>query len=360
LGFSPDYFTARRWFLQTAAAAQWTVDCHQIEARGPAGAPLWVDAASSPPPGSPADPTLIVSSGLHGIEGLFGSAVQLALLEEWRSSPCPVRCVLVHALNPYGFAWLRRTDERNVDLNRNFLLDGEPYAGSPRGYAALDAVLNPQRPPSRWDRLLPRLLPALAFRGVSTVRRAVASGQYDYPRGLFYGGHGPSATRRLIGELLPRWIHGSREVMHLDIHTGLGRWAAAKLLIDYAITDEQRQRLAAWFGEDTLRTANSSDLAYTARGGFGRWCVAQGFAEEYLFAYAEFGTFSNLRVLAGLRVENQAHHWLPASRSRALSAHALKELFCPSGPAWRAQALANARAIVTRAANGLASASRSR
>jgi hypothetical protein len=26
----------------------------------------------------------------------------------------------VHALNPFGFAWLRRVNEYNVDLNRNF------------------------------------------------------------------------------------------------------------------------------------------------------------------------------------------------------------------------------------------------
>ena len=26
----------------------------------------------------------------------------------------------IHALNPFGFAWLRRVNEDNVDLNRNF------------------------------------------------------------------------------------------------------------------------------------------------------------------------------------------------------------------------------------------------
>ena len=61
-----------------------------------------------------------------------------------------LRCVLLHALNPYGFAWLRRVNEHNVDLNRNFLLPGEAYRGSPAGYAALDPLLNPKSPPARW------------------------------------------------------------------------------------------------------------------------------------------------------------------------------------------------------------------
>jgi hypothetical protein len=29
--------------------------------------------------------------------------------------------VFVHALNPYGMAWLRRVNENNIDLNRNFM-----------------------------------------------------------------------------------------------------------------------------------------------------------------------------------------------------------------------------------------------
>ncbi len=61
--------------------------------------------------------------GLHGVEGFFGSAVQLACLEHWLSAEAPsVKYVFLHGLNPYGFAWRRRFDENNVDPNRNFLL----------------------------------------------------------------------------------------------------------------------------------------------------------------------------------------------------------------------------------------------
>ena len=57
-------------------------------------------------------------------------SLQLALLD---APPAPGpgdALVLVHVLNPYGMAWLRRTNENNVDLNRNFLLDGGAYASS--------------------------------------------------------------------------------------------------------------------------------------------------------------------------------------------------------------------------------------
>ena len=72
---------------------------------GPDGADLTIDVATSP---GPANRVVVISSGIHGVEGFFGSAVQLALLER---RPAPgVRWVLIHALNPYGFAWSRRFD----------------------------------------------------------------------------------------------------------------------------------------------------------------------------------------------------------------------------------------------------------
>jgi hypothetical protein len=93
------------------------------------------------------------------------------------------------------------------------------------------------------------------------------------------------------------------------------------------------------FGVERIRMA-ANDLAYTARGGFGGWCVSAGLAAEYLFAYAEFGTFSGLRVLSGLRAENHAHHWLAADDPAAIRAkQKLKDLFFPRDPTWRSRTI---------------------
>ena len=51
-------------------------------------------------------------------------------------------------------------------------------------------------------------------------------------------------------------------------------------------------------------------------------------ALDYLFACAEFGTYGPLRILAGLRAENQAHHWAPPTAASTVWAkQRLKELF---------------------------------
>ena len=356
--FPADYATARLRFREAAARAGWRAYARAVDPRGPSGEPLWIDAAVSPHPD--ARRTLVISSGLHGVEGFFGAAVQLALLEAWRVDPPAVRCVLLHALNPFGFAWLRRTDDRNVDLNRNFLREGESYRGAPDGYAALDGALNPQRPPAAWDAWILTLVPALLRRGPARITRAIAVGQYTFPKGLFYGGSGPTPARLAIEAGLREWLAGSADVVHLDLHTGLGKWEEANLLVDYPPSAPQRERLIRWFGPDCVRLPEGRAPDYSARGAFGPWCVSAGLAPEYLFAYAEFGTFSGARVLSGLRRENQAHHWgAPEDPSTVTAKQTLKELFCPPDSAWRSRTVARAVELARRARAGLEASCRS-
>lgn len=351
--FSPDYATARKRFRQAASRLGWDLEAHPIGATGPEGEELTVDVAISPGAGS--ERTLVLSSGLHGVEGFFGSAVQVGLLEQWASqTPPTAKCLFLHALNPFGFARIRRFDENNVDPNRNFLLAGEPYAGAPAGYAALDPLLNPRRPPSRWEPFTLKALLKVARHGMTPLRTAIAAGQYEFPQGLFFGGAGPSTAHQLLAEHLGRWLQGSRSVAHLDFHTGLGPKGTSKLLIDYPLSAHQRRYLTDWFGADSFEAGNSSGIAYQPRGGFGRWCTSRAFAADYLYACAEFGTYGPIQVLAGLRAENQAHCWgLPTASSTLRAKQRLKELFCPSSKAWRSQVLSKSFHLVSQTLQGL-------
>src|SRR5512143_338848 len=131
--FAPDYATARARFRAAAAAR----DAAQTEylhpaARGPSGETLAIDLAVLGP--RDAEALLVVSSGTHGVEGFCGSGIQVALLED-PAITCtltggPLALALVHAVNPYGFAHIRRTNEDNVDLNRNFLDFDAPLPSS--------------------------------------------------------------------------------------------------------------------------------------------------------------------------------------------------------------------------------------
>jgi hypothetical protein len=69
---------------------------------------------------------LWINSATHGVEGFCGSGVQIGMMARgWhRRLPDNVALLLTHAINPHGFAWVRRVTEDNVDLNRKFTPPG--------------------------------------------------------------------------------------------------------------------------------------------------------------------------------------------------------------------------------------------
>ncbi len=107
--FAASYADARGKFLAAALDAGARVRRRIHPERGPAGETLAVDVARLGP--ANARRVLVVVSATHGAEGFCGSGVQTSLLVE-RDAPRPhapdTALVLIHAINPFGFAWLSR------------------------------------------------------------------------------------------------------------------------------------------------------------------------------------------------------------------------------------------------------------
>src|SRR6266849_2791504 len=173
--FPPNYVTARFRFREKVEERGGKLYTLELDARGPAEEVLTIDIGwfGSDRPRR----ALLISSGLHGVEGFAGSATQLQFLDKMQSPPADTAVVLFHSLNPYGMAWLRRVNEQNVDLNRNFLAQDDRYAGAPSGYERLDPLLNPKKMPSP-DLFVPRALWEVVRHGPASIRQAVAGGQY--------------------------------------------------------------------------------------------------------------------------------------------------------------------------------------
>ena len=348
--FSPSYAVARRRFRDAARDVRASVEEFPFPGRGPDGQALAVDVATV----GAARParTVVVSSGLHGVEGFFGSAVQLAWLQGVRAGriavPPGAAVVLAHALNPYGFAWRRRANEGNVDLNRNFLDPGEPYAGAPPLYDRVHRLLNPDSPPSRADLFAVRAAWAVCRHGLPALRAAVAEGQYDHPSGLFFGGHGPEASTRLIQERFRTWTRDAAEVVHLDLHTGLGPHADCQILVEPVHAPDlgwYRARFAP-----TRVVSVAEDGAYAARGVMGAWLGRHAEGRRYRFACVEIGTCPSLRVLRALRAENRAHRFsAPRSAPYQRAKRELVECFCPSSGHWRRETVGRTLELVARA-----------
>ena len=216
--FSSSYGEARERFRDLADHAGAELEALPLPERGPAGEALTIDLARLGDPAAPC--RLIVQSGIHGVEAFAGAAIQLQLLRRRPRLRDDVGVILIHVINPYGMAWLRRTNGHNVDLNRNCLRPGEQYQGAPSGYRELDSLINPPSPPAP-DGFLLRAAGRVCRYGLGTVK-AVASGQYEYPRGLFFGGRELQPEPLLLAAWLRRSVAGASRLLVLDLHTGLG------------------------------------------------------------------------------------------------------------------------------------------
>src|ERR1700716_3550185 len=107
--FSDDYAHARTKFLSAAQHARAEIYAYEHPSqRDPGGGTLSIDVAVVGP--KDASGCLLLISGTHGVEGFAGSGCQVgffrdSLYESLGKSAC---AIMVHALNPYGFAWIRR------------------------------------------------------------------------------------------------------------------------------------------------------------------------------------------------------------------------------------------------------------
>lgn len=350
--YSHDYFTAKRRFLEACDRHAFELRSLLVDAPSPSADTLTIDVAilgASQPKSA-----VLVSSGVHGVEGFFGSAVQLAFLEQlppgWRP-PQDAALVLIHALNPFGFAWRRRFNEENVDLNRNFLMPDQPYRGAP----PLAEIFRNTLKPAPWRINLHNARVAkLALRyGTRSFWETLPVGQYDHPDWLFFGGSGPSQAARLVDQWLPTLLDKAREVVHLDFHTGLGRWANWNLLLS---EQEPADGIRWWqehFDSAHVKESKRSQRTYEIRGGFGSWLRNRFPQTSYRFATAEFGTYSPLRVIRALTDELHWHSRIGPAEPDHWSRHALAEAFAPADIRWRAKSLANGLSLIKRAVEAL-------
>ena len=343
--YSPDYYTARSRFGDAARRAGASLDALRLEARGPLQEDLTIDIASLGERG--AQRVLLHTSGMHGVEAFAGSAVQLAILANPPALPAGCGLVLVHALNPYGMAWLRRANENNVDLNRNFLRRDERWEGAPALYPRLDPLLNPHSAPAP-DGFRLRLALLALRHGPRPVRQAIAEGQYEFPRGLFFGGKSLEPGPRLYLDWLRRNLSQAARLFALDFHTGLGRKGDATLILEPGTGATPAPALANALGNPLVDPA-AGQAVFRIRGGMGGALPQALPGARIDFVLQEIGTYPALHVLQALREENRCHHYSAAGTHHPARL-ALLEALSPASANWRRRAVVHGLTLLHAAA----------
>ncbi len=199
---------------------------------------------------------VVINSGIHGIEGYFGSAAQNMFLDKIADS-LPTKLldkytiVLVHVINGWGMQnrmreVMDKTHGGLVDLNRNFGVDFDNKSAlpqNPKYDLAHDLLL------SKPDKVQKKNA-IKEFRQKHLrdgVWHAISNGQYKHPYGLFYGGAAPMTENKMTMSIYDDVMRGAKSLISIGLHTGLGRFdrkrahVSSHLLVSHPMAHKNTQ-----------------------------------------------------------------------------------------------------------------------
>ncbi|MGO1120148.1 M14 family metallopeptidase [Rhodovibrionaceae bacterium A322] len=312
LAFSPDYFAtsyaqAREKFQEACQLAGLECESYTNPLKGPRGEDLATDVTWIGP--RDAERVLVTQSATHGIEGYCGSGVQVGSLlsSHLEERPENVAIMMIHAINPFGFAWSRRVNEDNVDLNRNFQDFSQPLPQNPR-YDEVHAAACPEN----WTEETQTAWTAfqesyIAQHGTMGLQAAISSGQYHRPDGLFYGGIEATWSNKTLHGIVTKHLAQARHVAVIDYHTGLGPYGYGERISKQIPGSVDEARLSDWYRGDFTNPASGTSSSARLSGTNMSGIMAAHPDKNWTCITLEFGTLPVFDVLNALRADNWLH-----------------------------------------------------
>ena len=353
--FATTYAEARSKFLAAAKARGLAVKSHVMtEHRGAQGEELASDIAVLGAQG--AERLVVFTSATHGVEGFCGSGCQVALLRDddfcAAVAKAGIGVLFYHAVNPHGFSHVRRVNEDNVDLNRNFRDFTRPI---PRNDAYAEVhgfMLPPAWPPD--DSARAALGAYVAKHGMAALQAAVSGGQSDFPDGLFFAGKAPTWSNRTVREVLRKHASQAKRIVWIDVHTALGPWGHGEKI--YAGLDDPAMlaRTRAVFGADVTSFYDGSSTSAKLTGLLFHAALDECPGAEYAGIGLEYGTLPMEAVFDALRADHwRALHPEAPAELRASIKRAMRAAVHDDSVEWQAMILGQARVAALQAVKGL-------
>jgi hypothetical protein len=356
--FPKDYADSRKRFLAAAKALKASLKTYANPNKGPKGEALATDVAWLGPKN--AAKVLVLLSGTHGVEAFCGAGGIMDALKTRPKLPAGTALLAIHAINPHGFAWIRRVTEEGVDLNRNFVDFANPPANP--GYDELaDAILPPALEGPAYDAAQRRLEAYREKHGLPALHVAFSGGQYKHEKGLFFGGFGPTWSHRTHAAIIADHELAKRKhVAVIDYHPGLGPHGYGELICTHLPDTKAAARCKAWWGANVTEPLAGTSVA-GARHGFGSRLWEKMLGDDAMtFITIEYGTYDTFKTVRPALV---ADHWLHAQgpvtwndKSAQEIKRRLKDAMYVDTDDWREAVIWRSRQVIRMAAAGLARA----
>jgi hypothetical protein len=304
---------------------------------------------------------VMISIAEHGIEGYVGSEMLKVFMDEFapRMNPENTGLLLVHAINPWGMKNYLRVNPNHVDLNRNFVFDGNFSPTINADYELIEKFLNPRRPVRTLTaEALPFLVNAvknMISPGRTRVQAASLLGQHRHPQGIYFGGTKPQEETAVLMNLYRIALTEYQNFIQVDMHTGYGpRYQMTVIIPPLDLT--RSAEAVEKFNYPLIQKIDADEF-YAISGDMGEYVYRlrdAEFPDKQVFACGfEFGTFGDslpalIRSLRITVLENQLRQHGAVSRKAEAQVRAeYEELFFPSEFRWREKALADCRQAFT-------------
>lgn len=351
--FPPDYQRARANFLAACQAADigTTARVHPT-ARTRDGKSLFLDTAVI---GSRESTTaLLMISATHGVEGYFGSGAQTGMLREGLlKAPKGAKIVLLHALNPYGFAWDRRVNEDNADINRNFVDHKSPPTNEP--YVALADWIAPKDMSREAMRIANAKLKAYSdIHGDFALQEAITKGQYVHADGLYYGGAKESWSSEMLKDVMKEELRGIKKLVVIDFHTGLGPFGHCEMINEDLPGSAAYARAKAMWGKRVCSSEAGESVSAPLTGTVDKAVAGYLPNTELTFAALEAGTLPTRDVFNALRRDNWLHCVAGHGHADAEEIRrGIRDAFYPDTAEWKRQVWNAAKEVTQQALKAL-------
>ena len=300
---------------------------------------------------------IIISCGVHGVEGFAGSAVQRMFMSEIlpKVDLENTGIFLIHGMNPYGFKYVRRVTENNVDLNRNCDVDKALFASKNEGYSSLVEFLNPEKPVDMGSMgnqfFFVRAVIKILQKSMKNLRQSVLQGQYEFEKGIFFGGKDFEPHVALIKSALADVISDYDAVFGIDLHTGWGARNTLHLFPNPVENQTVRAALEKIFEGYHIDWGDTEDF-YTTTGDFSDFIGKIVPGKFYIPMSFEYGTMDSHTTMGSVKsvhnmiIENQGFHYGYKTKDDEIEVKKrFREMYFPSSDEWRSEVIRQAREI---------------
>jgi hypothetical protein len=354
--FPNDYTDARQRFLRTCEELGIKANTYSNPNRGPLDEALFTDTAWFGP--ADAERVLVLVSSTHGVEGFCGCGAQMDWLLTGGPKHLPpgVAVLIVHVINPHGFAWLRRVTEEGVDLNRNWVDFDKPLPENP-GFDELADVLLPHEIEGPVFEAAEASIKAWRqTRDEETFQIARGAGQHTHRGHFNFGGFEPTWARRTLETIVAENRLIERDIVAVvDYHTGQGPFGYGEPICGNLPGTIGNTRAKAWYGESVTEPTQGTSTS-VPKTGLSEYGWTRMIGERLVYVALEFGTYDPEN---GRRVLRQ-DYWLHlygkpdwhSEQTRRIKAD-IRKRYYPDTDDWRQMMLFRSRQIIKQALDGL-------